>query len=452
MSVDVQPRRFMLPDENGWLFSKTGESPNEIHDLSAGDLEDLFHLAEIEDRWAEAVRQEVVRHEGDTGEPWVVNHIRIQNTSGTVISYPFGDAITFMSRRHLFRGECGQFENSWPSLNRRLIKDFPSGGDPSCAVASRELYRSVANMRIWQFAKFLWTLHVVPYWEATMSDVNFKALAQHYGFDTSLLDLTNDVRVALFFATCKYDYESDSYRPLTEDDIEQDPKLRFGMLFHTPDWEADYLNGGSVTIADRLERLGADKPLGVDSEELDGVAFQIGYQPFYRCGIQSGYIMPMRDCLPLQEDQRFEKMRFRQSPGFSRRVFELMDGGERVFPSEGISAALSTLRSIQRSVTFSEDDVSLVYENDEVDRALFPTFEDFRAAIGSFRVGGRWVRIVPDEVSYSLDASARDYINEMYDGKNLCAAVGGMIHMTGPQEKFRRERCKEIYGIYPEEA
>jgi len=47
-----------------------------------------------------------------------------------------------------------------------------------------------------------------------MSEVNYKVLAQHYGFTTFLLDLTNNVKRALFFATCKY--VGDHYELLEE--------------------------------------------------------------------------------------------------------------------------------------------------------------------------------------------------------------------------------------------
>lgn len=70
-------------------------------------------------------------------------------------------------------------------------------------------------------------------------------MAQHYGFDTCLLDLTNYYRTALFFATCKYDYKTDSYRPLTKKDIEATEDSKYGVIFHSPNWVLDYLNGGS---------------------------------------------------------------------------------------------------------------------------------------------------------------------------------------------------------------
>ena len=60
-----------------------------------------------------------------------------------------------------------------------------------------------------------------------------------------LLDLTNDFRTALFFATCKYDYKTDSYRPLTKKDIEATEDSKYGVIFHSPNWVLDYLNGGS---------------------------------------------------------------------------------------------------------------------------------------------------------------------------------------------------------------
>lgn len=46
-------------------------------------------------------------------------------------------------------------------------------------------------MRVWQFEKFIWQFDIVPYWEAKLSDVNYMALAQHYGFETLLLDITS---------------------------------------------------------------------------------------------------------------------------------------------------------------------------------------------------------------------------------------------------------------------
>ena len=77
-----------------------------------------------------------------------------------------------------------------------------------------------------------------------LSEVNYKALAQHYGFETFLLDLTNDVRNALFFATCKW--VEDHFEPLTEEDIMQSERSRYGVIYHTPDWMIDFMNGDNL--------------------------------------------------------------------------------------------------------------------------------------------------------------------------------------------------------------
>ena len=116
----------------------------------------------------------------------------IKNTGGTVISMPFGkDIITFNSNRHFFRGENQQYLKSVPSLRRR---------QEGKSKYECELIKGIALMRSLQFAKFIWKIDVVPYWEAKLSDINIDAFAQHYGFDRCLLDLTNDFRTALFFA------------------------------------------------------------------------------------------------------------------------------------------------------------------------------------------------------------------------------------------------------------
>ena len=196
-------------------------------------------------------------------------------------------------------------------------------------------------------------------------------MAQHYGFDTCLLDLTNDFRTALFFATCKYDYKTDSYRPLTKKDIEATEDSKYGVIFHSPNWVLGYLNGGSFEW--HMRRLNnPDKgPYIFYSGQLDGMAFQIGYQPLMRCHHQSGYIMPMMNATPLQSDNRFEKLRFLQSEELSNRVYEMMDKGKKIFPHEGIGKSLDILRTIQKAVIFSEDDLLYAYDTEWLIRKCF---------------------------------------------------------------------------------
>lgn len=197
-------------DENGWLYPDSLK--NSTHDIGIAEINNLLKLADEEDCWSASIRENVKKRlekdKTDVGLDWFVEDLMIKNTGGTVISMPFvKDIITFNSNRHFFRGENQQYLKSLPSLRRK---------QEGKSKYECELIKAIAVMRSFQFLKFIWKIDVVPFWEAKLSDINIDALAQHYGFDTCLLDLTNDFRTALFFATCKYDYKTDFYRPLTK--------------------------------------------------------------------------------------------------------------------------------------------------------------------------------------------------------------------------------------------
>lgn len=426
-----------ISNTDGWFFDNPMK--NEIHYISDAEIEQLLQLAVQDDIWAQNVRKEMLSDKQNPKKhtDWILEELRIKNTAGAVVPFPFGlRIITFPSRKHLFRGENQIFEKSIPSLNRKLQ------GKPE---KDRVMWKALADLRIYQFLKFIWNINVVPYWEAKLSDINIKALAQHYGFDTHLLDLTNDVRVALFFATCKYVSEKDCYRPLTEDEVKEHP---YGVIFHTPNWQIDYLNHCALFMDWSMKHLEEkrDMPYGLDNGDLDGFAFQIGYQPFMRCHHQSGYIMPMAIDAPLQNNWHFEKMYIRQSVELSERIFKMMDGGKKIFPNEGISEAKEILDAIKNAFVFSEDDIACVYEFEGIDKAAYPTLERFISALQSFDFDGRSVTIQKDEVEYPITPQLLDRINAQYDGKDLRKPIGGLINQKGEDKKYREQRCMKIYG------
>lgn len=424
--------------DSGWLF-QSGMMKNITKDVNEQDLFDLFCLADEEDAWGERVREEIEHRERFQGSPVInifLDEFRMLNTYGTISRHPYGDILTFSSTRHLFRGEAQEHELSTPTLNRKIA---------NLSLKEQELYRAITNMRIAQFVKFLWKIHIVPYWEAKVCDVNYKALAQHYGFETHLLDLTNDFRCALFFATCRYDEDSDAYYPLTNEDIENDEKSKHGVIFHCPNWELDFHQStGFMRLMSQLERVRG--PIEIDSGLLDGTAFQIGFQPLMRCHSQSGYILPMRIDAPLQEDMRFEKLRFRQSPELSKKVFDLMEGGKKVFPYEGISRARKIITDIKQSTTFSESDLVETYEYWGTDRTIFPTIDDLRRALVEADINGKTIQIISNEVDYEITQDILNEINEMYDEIDIGQMVNGKIYMKSEHRKYREERCREIFG------
>lgn len=414
-----------INNKDGWLFPNPQK--NEIHILSDDEIEQLFQLAESEDLWAKNVRDEVEYYDKHPGGNYFINKIRTINAPGTVVRYPFNiSTITFPSRRHLFRGEPQIYKESVPSFNRKFKKDI------LC-------WKAIADMRASQFYKFIWQINVVPYWEAKLSDINIKALAQHYGFDTCLLDLTNDIRVALFFATCVYIPETDSYRPMTDEECNE---RKYGAIFHTPDWCADYFNGGSSIKIIMKHGMDIKKPLGLDNGDFDEIAFQIGLQPLMRCHHQSGYIYPMYESKPLQDNWRFEKLYVKLSVDLSNRIFDLMDGGKRVFPNEGITEAKELIDKIKNNWIFSDDDLKYAfYEQNQIE-----SFDDFKDIICNFDYNGNKAVIQEKDIEFKIPHELLASINEKYDNKFLLEPTGGMFHTKPEEVEFRKNRCKEIYG------
>ena len=434
-------------DENGWFFVKPHEKlTNNVHDITEEDIERLLQLADEEDIWVQNVINRVKERDrrfyhGKRGlEDFFLDEVLLRNAGGTTVPFPYNiEIITFPSKRHLFRGENKQYQKTIPSLNRVL----------ACVsnTKEQELHRAIAYMRKWQFASLIWQINVVPYWAAKISDIHYDALAQHYGFSTHLLDLTNDFRTALFFATCKYNAKSNLFEPLTSTDIEQNEESRYGCIFHSPDWKIDYFNGGGYSEWSFKHPITDGKQVfRLQSGDMDGVAMQIGYQPLYRCHAQSGYIYPMRNAKPLQQDVRFEKMRFRHSERLSRHVFELMNKGKKIFPQEGISSIYHVLDEIKHSVVFSMDNLECTFEIDGIDRSIFPTLENLKSALQGYYTVDGTVSLREEPVIRKISPQELALIDAHYDEKDLLQMMGGMIHRKPESLLFRKQRCKEIYG------
>lgn len=83
----------------------------------------------------------------------------------------------------------------------------------------------------------------VRHWSA--SSINYVALAQHYGIKTPMLDITSDLKTALFFACCKY--ENDQWRPMTRNDFANSNK-KYGILYRSPTEITDMMWGYQMNV------------------------------------------------------------------------------------------------------------------------------------------------------------------------------------------------------------
>lgn len=132
-----------------------------------------------------------------------------------------------------------------------------------------------------------------------------------------------------------------------------------------------------------------------------------------RCHMQNGYGIYMRAPHPLQEDFEFEKLRFRHNEKLSQDVFELMQGGELIYPHEGLKQAEFIIDSIRNLTTFSEKafEYALYWSHYYRLEDAYQCRKDLR----DFSIDGQTITI-QENSSWSISAGRRRIIDDLYKG------------------------------------
>lgn len=330
---------------------------------------------------------------------------RDRKTAGFMMEYPHGMVISQGERNSYYRGENQIFMKSQPSLYRVLDK-FESQQD-------KELYRFIANMRIAEFGLFLCRLGIVQFWLKNYGSVFFEPLAQHYGLETEWLDITGDFDVALFFATCKW--ADGRWKPLDEDDIRKHPT---GVIFHIPQWQAQLTESISMLEVSRME----------NEVFLNNVILPIGYQPFMRCHSQYAYGIHMEIPFPLQEDYKFEKLYFPQSVELSQKVFDMMDGGKKIYPQEGLDEFQDVIEDIKHATQFSEEAFEYVLqEKNTTGLSRAEIIEQLKKR----QILDVPVEIVGEHHPFKVTRSQIRRLNKKYEGFSIQKKYGIKLHYRG---------------------
>lgn len=399
--------------EPGSYLTK-GQLKNETIDIGEDELH-AFHRAGVKEK-KENQKVTLSTYLGDSyfdqGGDFHYNLMREygyrdRKTSGVRMQYPHGIVIRQAMFRDYFRGENQIHGNSVPTLLRSLAllqdKDKNSGRSENEIAERQELYRLVADMRIGEFRKLMDKFQHVREW--TVSDVLYEALAQHYGLETCWQDVTTDFDVALFFATCTWDKEKGWWRPLTDAEIRKSEKTQYGMIIHMPSWYMEQRWGFSI-----------DKFGSLDKGLPENLIYPIGFQPFMRCSMQNGYGIYMRKPKPLEEDIGFEKLRFRQSAELSQKVFDMMDGGRKIYPHEGLNRVGFLIDQIQGLTDFSEE--AFQYALARNHRWRVDDESECREKLTAFEVDGHPITIRPKEKNsfWHLSGARRKRIDAIYDG------------------------------------
>lgn len=212
----------------------------------------------------------------------------------------------------LYRGQGSYYGRCLPSLYRQQM-------------TNDELF--VERVRIAEFRLFLEQFEVTQRFEQNHFLVAYVGLAQHYGLKTDVLDVTNNIDVAMFFAMCDYDRDTDSYKPKFEE------KPYIGYLY---------------AVLANNDTHNQSNPFGVYSDRLN----VIGLQPFKRPGRQNGFA-----CHVGSEGKLNGYLySFRYTKDDSIGIFNHFRGGEYLWCKDDV---VDVAKVIADTTTFSSEAVRL---------------------------------------------------------------------------------------------
>ena len=203
-------------------------------------------------------------------------------------------------RKFLFRGESEFHQPCKPNMSRnpyqhRFTAEMIRGQEMRILMMSHPLVQ-------------LLDLGVKLCGTVYRFEMNLFGLTQHYYNKTSFLDLTSDPQVAAFFATTKYDWKTDTYSPIEDEDSKP------GVLYYYS--------------------LNIDEDFGVQNDGSRSSLSTIGLQVFLRSGRQWGFLYDLRPNENFNDVARVNAVRFRHKADIARRIYTQYDRGRKLFPDD----------------------------------------------------------------------------------------------------------------------
>lgn len=221
------------------------------------------------------------------------NYVSDDNNRNIVHLMPTSQSpFTFM------RGQSRYYEPCLPTLYRN---------NPTYAIIAKKMEL---------IDKFKALLLTHPIFREVISNVSagIITMAQHYGFDTNYIDITNSKWVAAFFACTGYDSKTDTYFPVGADYYEG-----YGVMYVTKDTETPNFD---------LFR----------KQEV------IGYKYFARPTMQSSFGMAMEKGENFNDSPFFNKIFFRHNIEASKVVFDMSYKQSRYIPVDELSVLAKRIR------------------------------------------------------------------------------------------------------------
>ena len=219
---------------------------------------------------------------------------------------------------YLYRGQNEEHVPCVPSLYR---------GEPT------DIDIFIQRMRLTVFRKMLNSHPVVEnFFRRHHFLVDEEGLAQHYGLKTEVLDLTSNLNVALFFAVCKYDSTTDTYRYFDDGNVHE------GILY----------------VFDPL-RDNEPIPMHHIDKYMNGNITPIGLQAFPRPGAQYGYALHIGQ----GKSTKSWMYRFTFTCEDSKHYYDLFDKGQSLWVKDRI---IDKTKQIASQTTFSYGVFSETFE------------------------------------------------------------------------------------------
>lgn len=265
---------------------------------------------------------------------------------GFQVIYPGNETVCMQPRRRFYwRGEHAFFPKSGASGYRH-------------SVSNSNVQVLINKCRLCEFRTLISQFDAVKQWD--VSYVNYQALAQHYGVFTSMMDLTGDLKTALFFCGTKYDYSVKKWVPLEKKDFEyadsrksifeQGGDSRYAVLFRS---NVDINDIRWYLHRQSKERIGLIKP--------------IGYQPFMRCSSQHGYMVEVENDYDMKKDPLFDVICIELDEVFTHWIWEEMGQGQLVYPNLDIPDISMYVDKINHTKTFFTNSLLSEFSEEEID-------------------------------------------------------------------------------------
>ncbi len=240
---------------------------------------------------------------------------KVRNKDGNYLLLP-----TSIDNSFVFRGQTKFYNECRPTLYR-ITEDNKE------ITLEEEL---IERLRCCEFEVYLKQLPQVADFEQRRFNIDFLGLSQHYGLKTDVIDLTNSLDVAMFFAMCNMSVDGKTFYPQKEE------KNYIGYIYAV----------GTTEFAEGAREI---------TSLFDGRLSAIGMQPFYRPGNQRGF------GLHLKKGETLTGLlySFSYTKADSERIYEFFSNGDVLWHEDEISRVA---REIRDTLTFSYTALNLCFK------------------------------------------------------------------------------------------